>query len=87
MISAVHFWMFLGAMAFLMIWQQIYFSLEIRRQVKANQDLLNRLQARDLQEYAGATRAINPVGSIQADNTEEWTDAEKEQALDRIPIN
>ena len=84
MIAAVHFWMFFGLMACLMIWQQIYFSIEVRRLTRTNQDLQNRLDSRDLREYAGITKSLAPQ---KADNTEEWSSEEIEQARDRIPIN
>ena len=50
-------------------------------------DLRNRLMAKDLGEYAGASRVMSTPVARKKDNIDDWTEAEKEQAYDRIPIN
>lgn len=84
MITPTIFWTVFAVMAVLLLWQQIYHIMEMRRLGTDNKDLRNRLAAKDLREYAGATRALDPQ---KADNTSEWTEEEKERAVDRIPIS
>lgn len=71
----------------LLIWQQVSHILAMRFKNAELTDLHNRLMARDLQEYAGATRALGAKPGKKKDNTDEFTEQEKERALDRIPIN
>jgi hypothetical protein len=87
MVTGYQFWTVFGVMAALLVWQQIYHVMEIRRLTDDNKDLKNRLMAKDIGQYAGATRALQTKPAGKAYNTDEWTEQEKERAIDRIPIN
>lgn len=81
-------WAVLIMFGIILVIQQVNHVIERRRLDKIISDLQNRLMARDLTEYAGVTRGLNkrPGKPVKEVLTEEEK-AEKERALDRIPIN
>ena len=75
----------IGILVFLLIWQEFNHYLERKRMRATIGDLHNRLMARDLAEYTGATRALSKKRMAEAD--EEISEEDIEQIMDRIPIN
>lgn len=85
MVTPTVFWSVVGILAALLVWQELMHLMQTKRLGDEKKDLMNRLAAKDLTEYAGATRSLAPPE--KADNTSEWTEEEIERARDRIPIN